>query len=298
MLVHHRNLQALPETVRALLDEGIEPANLLVVDNSGDQVSCEELTAATTPGVVVTRIANRGYGNAVNVGVDQLMAREVGPEFIVVATHEVRPEPGSVGMLTAALNADPGIAAAGPLLHSRFDEGGESVAAGATRSRMLGIPRHAIVSGSAEIATLDPIVDRTWLDGALVAYRRSAFEDQRIREEFFLYVEETEFHYRLREEVGRIVCVTGAVVHEVANEVPPFLHARNLQWLFELHGNRLQRWLTVPWVIAKNVAKTAVGRQRWSNVKLMVTGWVEARRRSIDKFEFDVGPQEEDQPSD
>lgn len=288
VLVHHRNLEVLPETVWALLGEGVAPENLLVVDNSGEAVSSEDLTAAVGPRVSFTRIVNQGYGNAVNIGVEMLLSRDHQPEYILVATHEVRPEAGAIGRLVAALIADPGLAAVGPLLHSKIDDGEEWVAAGGTQTRVLGIPKHSIVAGPAERAALQPVVERTWLDGALVAYRRSAFEDRRIREDFFLYVEETEFHYRLLAEVGRVACVTGAVVQEVSNVAPPFLHARNLQWLIDLHGSRFQRHVTVPWVIGRNAVRALIGRQRWSDVKLMATGWIEARRQPIDnRLEID-----------
>lgn len=277
VLVHHDNLGELPDTAKGILDQGIDARDLLVVDNSGEKVSELDLRDALPPEVAVERISNRGYGNAVNSGVDRLLEREYPPRYILVVTHEVRPQHGTVSMLLRALETHPDLVAVGPTLHTSPKSGGQSVASGGTATRLLGIPQHVPSVSPTE----DAIVERSWLDGAFILYRQEAFGESRFREEFFMYVEETEFHYRLRKEGGRIGCVTSAHVSETANDIPPLLQGRNLQWLLDLHGRPLQRRLAVPSVIAKAAIKALLGRKQWVEVRELWSGWRQARREPI-----------------
>lgn len=277
VLVHHDNLGELPDTVSAIIDQGLDAQDVLIVDNSGDKVSERELNGVLPSGVVAERIHNRGYGNAVNTGVDLLFGRELPPQYILVVTHEVRPQQEAVLRLVEALESHPEFIAAGPALHTQLKGGGEWIATGGSETRILGIPRH-VVSAFREGGE---IVERSWLDGAFVLYRREAFARERFREDFFLYVEETEYHYRLRGEGNKIGCVPVAQVSERANDVPARFQGRNLQWLLDLHGRPWQRWLAVPWVIGKAAVKALLGRKPWIEVRELWFGWREAHQRPI-----------------
>lgn len=275
VVIHHRNLDCLSRTVGLLLQEGIDPTDMIVVDNSGGEVSFAQLTEGVPHGVRIETIENQGYGNAANHGITLLLGRENPPGSILVATHEVTPHPNAIGMLGAALENDASLLAVGPTVVSSMEEGEGWTSSGGTRSHFLGIPQHA------EPVDEAVVVPRVWLDGAFVLYRSSALKVNRFREEFFLYYEETELHYRLASQGGGVACVTGAVVEEVANDVPLALQGRNLQWLLDLHGTWWQRRVTVPWLIARTSLKTVLGRTERSDLKALIAGWRWSRKNPL-----------------
>lgn len=281
-VIHHCNVNVLKGTLDSLISDGLEPHNVLVVDNSGKAVSEQELLKVLVDGMVLHRVNNDGYGSAANHGIRHFLERLDPPEFILIATHEVRPLAGAVRQLKQAMEMCPSRMAVGPALVSATPAGKLRVSAGGERSRILGIPRHVEVKGSSWLSS-EEIYDRLWLDGAFVLYRSSALVTEKFREEFFLYYEETELHYRLIDIWGEraVACVTGAVVEETSRGVPSELKGRNQQWLLDLHGNWWQRQFTVPYIIARDCFKVAVGRGSTTELLAVVRSWRSARRNPL-----------------
>lgn len=282
VLVHHNNLGDLEGTVRSMVGEGVLAANLLVVDNSGDAVTDLDLEAAVPCGVNVVRIENMGYAHAVNFGIDWLTST-VAPDFVLVVTHEVRLRSGALTVLLEALLRDDQLAAVGPMLETIQSTGQVWVAAGGSYGPVFGIPRHNVIDGGSVECHSETVCRCEWLDGAFVLYRAEAVVERRMREDFFLYVEEVEFHARLREEVGEIACVPGAYVTEKGNEPPARLRSRNLQWFFDLHGNWFQRCFSVPWMVGRNFVRFLVGRATWRDFRDGFAGWLDALKVPIEK---------------
>lgn len=284
VIVHHRNIEELPTTVDLIRSQGISSDLILVVDNSETHVPDVAFEGITQSGVNLLRIKNRGYGDAANHGIEALLAKAIPPEFVLIATHEVKPEEGVVQKLVFGLETEPQRMIIGPMLISKLPDGGIRQSFGGYRTA-LGIPMHAETCGRPGSLSSEPIppeiLDRDWLDGAFVMYRSSFLREQRFRKEFFLYFEETDLHFRLNAYPGSIGCIPSAVVNEVESGIPPYLRSRNLQWFIQLHGSWWQRFVTVPWVLTKIFAKVVLGKARFAAFRLGVLGWLSACRHPI-----------------
>lgn len=277
VVVHHRNLDQLPETLRAIEEQGIEPAQTVVVDNSGDVLEDWQLSEVIDPAIRLERVPNRGYGSAANHGTKLLLEQDDPPEFILIATHEVRPGSNAVNRLVGALASDRRRMAVGPRLTSALPDGELRQSCGGVRSGFLGVPRHRLWDGRDKGTR-----ECEWLDGSFILYRTGFLEQNKFREEFFLYYEECELHLRLAASPGAVVCVADAVVEEEARGVPPYLRGRNLQWLVQLHGAPSQRALAVPWLLSKLAVKVLLGRSGADQLRQMVSGWLFARTHPVE----------------
>jgi len=280
VVIHHDSLRTLPRTLTSLRQEGLTKDHILVVDNSEDRISGRDLQDVVNFVAEVVRVPNRGYGNAVNIGIDHFSGLVDPPEYFLVVTHEVVPDPGAVSALRGELECNQRLAAVGPFLRSKLDDDSMYISYGGVHSGILGLPRHVKERPRRE-GDGRSVVLRDWLDGAIVMYRQGAFDNRRMREEFFMYVEEDEFHWRLRKEYGDIGCCFEVGADEVSNSVPPFLMSRNLQWMHDLHGNVLERLMCVPWVVGKTLLKALLGRVGWEQFRGSVKGWIAAKRRPV-----------------
>ncbi|WP_162260816.1 glycosyltransferase family 2 protein [Nocardioides sp. Soil805] len=256
IIVHHRHFPEVTRTIGAILASGVEPTSLVVVDNSDDERLAADLRRGVPTGVLLQFVPNRGYAAAVNAGRSALSAAD--PSIIVVATHEVMPEAGALLILVDAVRNDATIGAAGPTLLLPTDEGDtERVwSLGGRLSPVLGWPQH--VRSEPNGAAPAP---RDWLDGALCVYPAKALAEL-MREDFFMYVEELEFHRRLRALGWNVVWVPSARAVQDTEGTPPYLQARNLQLFYTSWGSMAQRLLSVPALIIRQGLIRLLRRQQ------------------------------------
>lgn len=275
IVVHHRNFPVVLGTVERIIAGGIEPSRVVVVDNSEDPPLLNRLIEAVPTDVRVIAEANRGYGHAVNVAVRALEEQSL--DFVVISTHEARPEPGAIDLLIRALDADATVGAVGPTLVT--GEPGESViwSMGGHCTRVLNEPRHFGAGEPWDAAvTQRPAARRHWVDGAFVAYRYGVLCEHPLREDFFLYFEETDLHQRLRDAGLAVLWIPAAVVWQSSGGAPPYLLARNLQRYQRAHGTLLQAVVTVPWVILRAGIRKAARGGRSHQRRDMLRGWRDA----------------------
>ncbi len=221
VIVHYRTPAETERAARAVA-EFSPGAQILVVDNaSGDRVA--EALVARIPAVrVVTEAENRGYGTACNRG-----ARETSRPYLLFLNSDAYARPASVETLTAALDADPGAAAAGPRLLSPdgslqpsirrlptpwrvFCESSGLAFLGGGRGPFSGHTATRQDHGKGKPRAVEALM------GAALLVRRSAFETAGgFDESFFLYAEETDLMARWRAAGWRVLFVPAAeFVHE------------------------------------------------------------------------------------
>ena len=266
VVVHHRSYGTVAESVQRLLAEGINAESLIVVDNSEQPDRRYHLEASLPPNVAVLFVANKGYGAAVNTGLDHFAEiSRTAPDFFLVATHETNPRPGAVGELLTAM-ADPTVAVAGPTLisgkESEFVWSAGGYMAAATR-----VPSHYHHRASLQVLNgAAAPEERDWLDGAFLLYRWKDIIEHRVDESFFLYMEETDLHLRLGKAGRRVVWVPHARVWQDSNGIPPYFLARNLRLLFKRHESVLHLFAVVPAIVSKRVLGDIVKRRTLSTV--------------------------------
>lgn len=271
VVVHHRSYETIADTVKILLQEGIDADSLIVVDNSEEPDRRSALVDSLPYGMTVLFGENKGYGAAVNSALDYFSGRQEKPEYFLVATHETKPRPGAIDELLNAIS-DPEIAVAGPtLLSGRTPEFIWS--AGGFLSSGLRVPAHHHHRDKPQVLRgLNSAQDREWLDGAFLLYRWSDIVRQRFDESFFLYMEETDLHLRLLRQGRRVVWVPRAQVWQDSKGIPPYYLARNLRLLFRKHERTSWRLAVVPYIVAKRVAGDILRRRDFSSALPSIRG--------------------------
>ncbi len=210
----------LTRCVRSLLTDtsaGDAP-EIVVVDNGSTDGSVAELTRALPEVPVLRPRANLGYAGGANRGIAATHA-----PVVAVCNPDVEVEPGTARALLARFDAAPDLGAVGPTVrnvdgtpyHSARSVPSATDAVGhALLARLR--PENRFTRRYREL-DIDPARarDADWVSGAAIWLRRAAVEsvggwDER----YFMYVEDVDLCWRLREAGWRVAYEPGgAVVH-------------------------------------------------------------------------------------
>ncbi len=270
VVVHHRRFPEVLQTVRSLVDAGVGEDSLVVVDNSELPAVAERLDESAR-GWRVHHMPNRGYGAAANAGAALLPQSDV----VLVVTHEVRIDAGSLARLVKTVISEPDVAAAGPAL--LLAEDGTVWSRGGLLTRRLRLPLQ-IVKEEPEAAAVHEV---DWLDGACVAYRTAVLADNPFREDFFLYFEETELHARMRERGWRVVTVDDAVASQSTGGMPTYWGCRNVVLFQRAHGTRWSRVAAPPYFTARMMGIAALERD-WTGLVAAPRGLLAGLRHRVE----------------
>ena len=250
MIVHYKTPEDTVAAAQAVAQTA-PGAEILVVDNaSGDGVA-QDLASRVPSARLLREPSNRGYGAACNRG-----ARETTRPFLLFLNSDACVRPEAVDRLVAALESDPGAAAAGPRLTGADGSLQSSI-------RLLPTPWR-IFCESSGLAFLfggrEPFSGHTAtredhgvrrnveaLMGAALLVRRAAFEQAGgFDERFFLYAEETDLMARWAAAGWRILFVPEAeVIHaggrSGGDRLFGQLHASLVRYVEKHHGRLAAR---------------------------------------------------------
>jgi N-acetylglucosaminyl-diphospho-decaprenol L-rhamnosyltransferase len=217
VVVNYESGPRLVECVRSLLADtsaGGSP-EVVVVDHGSTDGSVQALARAL-PAVPVLRTANRGYAAGANRGIAATAA-----PIVAVCNPDVLVEPGAAAALVARFDAEPDLGAAGPMVrnpdgspyHSARVVPGVRDAVG---HGVLGLlrPDNPYTRRYREL-DVDPERprDADWVSGAAVWLRRRALDSIGGWDEgYFMYVEDVDLCWRLRQGGWRVVYEPRATV--------------------------------------------------------------------------------------
>jgi len=132
---------------------------------------------------------NRGFAAACNQGIRAAAPLE--PEFVWLLNNDAAAEPGALACLVAEAQADSRIGAVGSVLLNGDDSHPTQVWGGGVVSGMSGLPRHLTLFSSSP---------PQYICGASVLLRRRALDEIGCLDEgYFMYWEDTELSFRLRQ---------------------------------------------------------------------------------------------------
>ena len=191
------------------------PHDIVVVDNASADDTVALLTRDWSDVRVVINDANRGFGAAANRGI-----RATTGDRLLLLNPDARVTPGAIDRLLAVLDADPGVAIAGPRLvddagHAELSYGrhigpvaelGQKLRVRAQEGRwpMVG----AWIERQTRIAAFPD-----WVSGACWVARREVLQSVGLFDErFFLYTEDVDLCARVRAAGHRVAFVPAAVV--------------------------------------------------------------------------------------
>jgi GT2 family glycosyltransferase len=225
VIINFRTPELVERCLRSIAaDPAAEGLELVVLDNGSADGSVQRLAAAGLPGRLVGLDDNRGFAAAVNAAM-----RTARHDRVVVLNADTEVRPGALTALLGALD-DPGVGVAAPLLehpdgrlqvnaYRRFPTlavlAFELSIAGGYLLALTGdrLPHPMALTEAAHARGGD--VEHVM--GAALAVQRAAWEQTGgLDEDFFLYLEETEWQRRLRAAGRRVVLVPAArVMHHV-----------------------------------------------------------------------------------
>lgn len=271
VVVHHRSYRTLGTTLAALVSGGVPPEKLLVVDNSEEPDRRAEVERLLPPGAHAVYCANAGYGAAVNRGASWHEENTHEWQYLLVSTHESKPETDCLALLRSALAEDPGTAVVGPVLVTG-DDGMTIWSQGGRFTRVLGLPRHRGHLTARPEPAADPPEPVSWLDGAFLMFRRGILARYPIDETYFLYMEETDHHQTLQRHGLKVKVCPQASAWQHSNGVPPFYLTRNIQIFHAKNGSRFQAHVSAPYLLVRSGARDLIKNRHMGSFRPLLSG--------------------------
>lgn len=196
---------------RSLQASTIAPARVVIVDNRSGDGSVERLRRSLNGVEILEAAANRGFSAGCNLGIRA--ALDAGADRVLLVNSDAVLAPDAIERLTAAMNADPQIGIAAPVLLSR-EEPDHVSSAGLSFSERTGRMRHR--GAGRRLGALDPvpvkIVDA--VSGCAMLIRRVVFERAGLLDEdYFFSFEDLEFCLRARRAGFLTACVQDALAY-------------------------------------------------------------------------------------
>ena len=174
---------------------------VLVVDNASTDGS-PDMVARRFPDVKLVRNGeNLGFAKANNQGLG--LSRG---EFVLFLNPDTTAFPGSLSLLLEELSRDPGIGAVGPVLV--FDENAFQVSFGGKVTFLRELARKSVLNAwrKRRLSRLRHKRPVAWVSGACLMTSREVLEKVgEFDEKIFLYFEDIDLCYRIREQGLRVV---------------------------------------------------------------------------------------------
>lgn len=204
IIVNYNGGAMLLDCVRSALAEGVPAAQVIVVDNGSGDGSIPLLTSQIPQAVVIRNPCNAGFARAVNQGL-----RRVGTDFALLLNNDAQLQPGALAAFARVFAQRPRLALAGGQLLYADGRRQNSVAAIPTLTTEI-VPRALLkliqprrYSGKLESDRPVPVES---VIGACLAVRIAVLaEVGLLDEDFFFYMEETEWCLRARRR-GYEIC--------------------------------------------------------------------------------------------
>jgi N-acetylglucosaminyl-diphospho-decaprenol L-rhamnosyltransferase len=255
VVVNYEPGERLVSCVRSLLADtsAAGPPEVVVVDNGSTDGSVDLLTAALPDVPVLRPGSNLGYAAAANRGIAATTA-----PVVAVCNPDVELEPGTAAALLARFDAEPDLGAVGPIVRNRD---------GSVYPSARSVPRIGDAVGHGLFGLVRPTNrftrryreldadptrarDSDFVSGAAIWLRRTALETVGGWDEgYFMYVEDVDLCWRLRDAGWRVAYEPGgSVVH-----VQGASTARHPYRMILEHHRSLARFAAKRWHGAKRL---------------------------------------------
>jgi N-acetylglucosaminyl-diphospho-decaprenol L-rhamnosyltransferase len=256
VVVNYEAGAALCECVRSLLADTSagHPPKVVVVDNGSSDGSAAAVARALPAVTVLDPDANLGYSRAANLGIAATDA-----PIIAVCNPDLEVREGAAGALLDRLDAEPDLGAVGPMIRNTD---------GTIYPSARSVPRLRDAVGHGLLGLVwrtNPFTRRyrqldadprrrrdvDWVSGAAVWLRRAALTtvggwDER----YFMYVEDVDLCWQLRQRGWRVSYEPGAVVTHVQGATT----AKHPYRMIAEHHRSLYRYASKRWQGARRLA--------------------------------------------
>jgi len=253
--------------IESILGQSEQDIEVVVVDNGSSDGSAD-MVRTDYPGVHVIASTNRGFAAGNNLGIAHSHSR-----YLLLLNPDTEIVDDALAVLLDYMDAHPKVGAAGPQL--RYPDGSlqssrrrfPTPLTGFFESTPLGrcLPRNRWASRYYVLDRPDDVESEVdWLMGAALLVRREAAEQAGpLDEGYFMYSEEMEWCYRIKQHGWQVVYLPAAtVVHHEGRSSEQVAAARHIY--FETSKLRYYRQVHGPaWALALRVYLLAGYAWEW-----------------------------------
>lgn len=244
VVVSYNSSRYLPRLASSLSEARLV-GSVVIVDNASADGSPEVAEGLEwgAPLKVLTNNENIGFGAAMNQGVRSFESEN---EFLLIVNPDVQLGPHTLPVLKAALASDSRLACVGPQL---VTSDGQAVSSARALPTPWSIASRQITE---QIPAGNEILNVGWVCGAVMLWRRSAFEKiGGFSSEYFLYFEDVDICRKAWDADFRVATVSGAkAVHDQG-------HGKEPSPLLKKYSDESRRIYSRKWLgMSGNVAVT------------------------------------------
>ena len=263
LVLNYRTSEQTLLAVRSLQTSMMRPSEIVVVDNHSDDGSVDVLRRALPDVHVVDAGANLGFSGGCNIGIRT--ALEGGARFVLLVNSDAILAPDAIAHLLAALERNPQLGIAAPVVLSR-EEPDHVSTAGISFSVRTGRMRHRAAGRRLAAIGCEPVHVVDAVSGCAMLVRREVFDRIGLLDEsYFFSFEDIDFCLRARAAGFATACVQDArAYHEggrtIGRRSPRrvYFGTRNHLRLAARIGNTATRPLRFALVAALNAAYVLV----------------------------------------
>lgn len=245
VIVSYNSSRYLPRLASSLGKANLG-GSVVIVDNASADNSPAVAESLEWGGqlTVLRNKRNAGFGGAMNQGVKSIDSEN---EFLLIVNPDVQLGPMTLPNLTAALASDGRIACVGPQL---FTSDGHPVSSARSLPTPWSIASRRVTE---QVARDNQILDVGWVCGAVMLWRKSAFEKVGgFSSDYFLYFEDVDICRKAWDAGYRVATVSGArAVHDQG-------HGKEPSPLLKKYSNESRRIYSRKWLGMRGVAAVAI----------------------------------------
>lgn len=196
VIVNFNGCEVLMDCLASLRASTRRDFRVIVVDNASSDTSVVATRLYFPEAEVIPASTNLGFAAGNNAGMTR--ALETGAPLVLLLNNDTVVEATTIDDLVTSMDAHPEFAASSPKV-CFFDRPDRVWFAGGGYSLFLGVPRHYGLRRRADAPALAVPRACTFLSGCALCIRADALRAAGpLREDFFMYAEDTEYSLRLR----------------------------------------------------------------------------------------------------
>jgi GT2 family glycosyltransferase len=234
--------------VLSLMESDYANLELLVVDNGSERVLYEQLKGSLPAKTQLLRSeGNLGFAAGNNLGLRY--ALEHGADYALMLNNDTRVDPVMVSQLVAAAQANPQAGLLGPIIYY-MSAPNRVWFAGYRFSHGIYVLRR----GLRLVPPLQPFEEVDFVSGCCLLMSRAALERVGFfSSDYFMYYEDLDLCFRVKEAGLKILCVTGARMwHAVSastggadSPMKQYYQVKSSLIFYRKHSHGLKRWLNI-----------------------------------------------------
>jgi len=260
--------------------------SIFVIDNNSKKEGREKLISEIDREILILNSKNSGYAGGNNIGIKK--AIEVGAEYVLILNPDISIEKETLPVLLQTIQQNMNIAAVGPRIcysdkkEQIYSDGGVIIKEKGYYTTHINYNKF---TSEVEDSLLINEVD--YVNGSAMLINVLALEKIGLmREDFFLYFEETEWCLRAKDNGLRLLTNRGAKAYHISSlkgKMYRFYMVRNRILLSKLRGDYYKRTLRIVGKSLFNELKQSFKKKRLSkNTLYGVKGYLFGLMKKID----------------